>query len=222
MRWLIRTLAGLSLLCVASFSRADVITFETLPAGECGSIATPFTLGNWVFSRSIGDLTCVNSATPTSNGLRFSSNGTQTLGFIDFPNANGDLTVSHVAGSRFSLAAIDLAEFFKLSDGSSSNNATGVTIKGTHANSTTVTVTAGLDNVSDGVGGVADFQSFALGSLTDLVSVTFVSTNGPGARGYFLMDNLDLQVAAVAEPGSLALVGAALGAFGFSRRRRNK
>src|SRR4051812_14511878 len=98
MRAIACLLISLSGLCYGSLAQADLLTFESLTAGECGGIVTPFTLGSWVFSRTTGDTTCVNSGTPTSNGLRFSWNGTKTLGFVDSPNPNGFLKISNVAG----------------------------------------------------------------------------------------------------------------------------
>ncbi|HEX2826456.1 MAG TPA: PEP-CTERM sorting domain-containing protein [Burkholderiales bacterium] len=58
-------------------------------------------------------------------------------------------------------------------------------------------------------------------SLPQTALVTIASGTFPVFSDYFVLSDV-VSAAAVPEPGSLALLGAAFGAFGLSRRRKNK
>jgi PEP-CTERM motif len=64
--------------------------------------------------------------------------------------------------------------------------------------------------------GAGVFSNISLSGFTNLVSVGFSYTSGDVGA----IDNLQLAVAAVPEPGSVALVGLAFAALAVSRRRR--
>jgi hypothetical protein len=204
-------------------SRAAVVGFEGLPSAECGVISSPFASDGMNFSAIY--TMCINSATPTSNGLRFSANETQTLGLTATAQNVPALFMSRQSGAAFDLVSIDLAELFKNSDFAASFNAETVTVSGTTASSGTVTQTFVLDSFSDGPGGNADFQTFAFdSSFTDLLSVSFSAADNDNANPYYLIDNIvyaDTVVEpTVSEPGMAAVLGFGLAALGFARRRR--
>ena len=160
------------------------------------------------------------------------SNGTRTLlaagpllGYAD------QVTVSRAAGGDFKLTSLDAAELFSapfLADGAAQISYQGFTDG--------VLVTSGslmLDQLVDGPGGAADFQTFA---MPGMVVDTFVFTglgSFTGNNGFtldnFVVDLLDgpgpdpdpdpdPEPGEVPEPGSLAL--GALGITGMALARR--
>jgi hypothetical protein len=214
----------------AAILPADVLTFEGQAAGECGTINPGFTEGAYTFNYSQGTgagkgFACINTANPISNGLRFSSNGTQTLGFISTNFASpGSLSMFATLGGAFDLVSLDLAQLIKLGDFAYPANASGVTVTGALQGGGTVTDTLNITIVSDGPGGHADFATFLLpGTFRDLTSVTFTPTGGSGPlnESNFLMDNIVVTpTAVVPEPGAVLLLGTVLLICGSKLRNR--
>lgn len=161
------------------------------------------------------------------------SNGTRTLlaagtllGYAD------QVTMSRAAGGDFILTSLDAAELFSapfLADGAAQINFQGL--------ADGAIVTSGslvLDQMVDGVGGLDDFQRFA---LSGLVVDTFIFTGVGSFTGNdgFTLDNFVVELVGggpgpdpdpdpdpdpvgVPEPGTMALAG--LGILGMSLARR--
>jgi hypothetical protein len=119
------------------------------------------------------------------------------------------VTLSAVGGRTFSLSQFDLGGWPRFEVPFS---VTGISASG-HVFSETFVP----DRLSDGPGGVADFETFTLSAVwTGLVDATWTHT-GPGTeQGIFGLDNIVVDAAPVPEPSTLVLLGAAI--FGVSRR----
>jgi hypothetical protein len=79
----------------------------------------------------------------------------------------------------------------------------------------TISQSFALDFIHDGVGGVADFQSFTISSaFTNLESISFEASNG---TGHFSIDSLNYET--IPEPATLALMGLGLAGIGYKRHR---
>ncbi len=132
----------------------------------------------------------------------FPENGTAYL----VAALDGSLAVSSVSGLRFSLVAVDLAEFSTLYQ-------TPATVRfvGYKADGSTVTTNLVTDGIIDGLGPLADFQTFYFDSrFADVVRVE-VPTYG------WSLDNM--VFADVPEPGIWALLVAGATAWATGRRR---
>src|SRR5665213_193458 len=215
-------------LTITGILSAGTLTFEDLPLGECGTIQPVFTEGGYSFNYSFNQaFACVNVANPAGNIFRFSSNGTQTLGFEDAnTNTNGYVPLSMYAtdGSSFDLKSVDLAQFFKVGDFAYSANAPGVTITGMLAAGGTVSVDLAIAIQSDGPGGHADFATFLLpANFSELSGVTF----RPDAiidsfnESDFMLDNIVVDSdTALPEPATIWLLSAGLAGMAAVLKRR--
>ncbi len=138
----------------------------------------------------------------TYGGLSFTKGG-DYLFFWDgsSPNGNGTralislgpVTITRTGGGIFDLLSLQLALSFYIASASEE-----VTINGAP-----VTLTQGLTTFSPNLIGVS--------------SVTITGLSG----GYFLADNLEVELSAVPVPASLPLLAAGLAGLGLLRRRKS-
>jgi hypothetical protein len=124
------------------------------------------------------------------------------------------ITMTQAGGGTFSLLQFDGAETF----------VTGgifqfINLVGVQADATVLNLQFALDGVKDGVGGIADFQTFLVG-WTNLQSVTFSGALATGGLGGFSIDNIVVDQVAVPEPATLLLLAGGLGAAAARRRAR--
>lgn len=163
---------------------------------------------------SLGQLSGANNCVPTC-----ADNGTVAAREFN-ARQGGFFVISPVAGGSFSLLGFDAGESFS---GTPANWADAINVIGNLAGGGQVTALFPLDQINDGTGGLADFQSFLLPpTFANLLSAEF---HGTGLRGQeFAVDNINVvAISAVPEPGTLALLSVGLAVFGMSRRaRKNK
>ena len=189
-------LAAAAALCLAGNSHAAVVTFNNpgvILIDPITSVAT-YTESGFKIQGQAADFLLLGN---TGGGNGFLVGGFQDAG-PGFPGA-GPITLMEAAGGIFSLLSLDLA-YFDLGD---------------PAGSLTI---SGMLN-----GAQVATRSFNLGPLTPinfdtnwarLTQVSFLATSG------FSLDNINVMaVAAVPEPGTLALVGLAAAGLAFTRRR---
>jgi hypothetical protein len=188
-------------------SQASTITFDSVPSSG-NPILTTLTTDGFDFN-GLHFHTIDN----TAGGL-FVSNGTIFLASESEVDLGRPITMTRSGGGTFSLDRFDGAETFFASP-----TWALITVSGVQQGGGLLSATFTLDGIADGVGGVADFQSFVL-SWTNLTSVTFDGRLVTGARGGFSIDNLVVDGQTVPEPATLLLSG--LGLAGLAARRRRK
>jgi hypothetical protein len=185
-------------LTAATVCNAVIITFDNPPAP--GNIPHyrwmeqdfQFSEGLFLAGFSIKD---TSTATDPYDGTPF----LQVVGRL--------LTITTLDARPFSLFSVDLAEFNTINPGSPT-----ISFAGTKVNGSVVTVIFALDEIIDGNGPLADFQTFSFpATFTNLKTVSI-------ANGVFSMDNVQAEV--TPEPGTaifgfglLAVAGVKLIAF---------
>jgi|CXWL01.1.fsa_nt_gi hypothetical protein len=215
------------LLCGAEQARATSIDFEDLgvtlgsrrdilPAG------TAVTTGGFLFTpgpmngSSFNDLHISNQFPGDSNRPVDSFNGT-TVGIT-----HDDVILTKVGGGTFSLQSFDFAGF-------PLNKEVPFLVTGVLGvlGDPEITKTFIPDGKVDGVGVVADFQTFYLDNdWTNLVRVTWKHTGYGTDRGLFALDNMIVnEPKTIPEPSTIILLG--LGTFfllgqGWLARKRLK
>jgi hypothetical protein len=212
------------ILCAAmAFSaHADVIDFEDIAEGAEG---TNVVSGGFRFIANNAGAIYVTGGSRceppcASNGTRTLLAAGTLLGYAD------QVTMSRASGGDFKLTSIDAAELFSapfLADGAAQINFMGL-FDGALVTSGSLV----LDQIVDGVGGLDDFQRFA---LSGLVVDTFIFTGIGSFTGNdgFTLDNLVVELVGggpdpdpdpgeVPEPGTVAL--GALGLIGMAGARR--
>ena len=198
-------LLGLAfLLCGNSTAQAEVITFDTVPAG--GANTTVFgtiSADGFVFTSPHAHV--LNSPSTCAGGC--ADNGTPWIG--------GDTTLISMRLSEpgvFSISALDAAEAF-----TELNRPTGLVVNGIQSDGRTLTALFGFDGINDSLGGQQDFQTFTFtNDWTRLVRLSFTTTESR----WFGLDNLVVTgpAAPIPEPATMLLAG--IGIAGALLRRR--
>lgn len=195
-------------------ARAQTITFDSVPSAGNPEITTLTTQG-FLFTSGhfhvIGD----SFATLVGNGTVFIAEEAGALGL--------PITMARVSGAPFSLLSFEGAEDF-VAPQINYPIADFIDVLGTRAGGETVSASFALDGLRDGVGGIPDFQNFALpDTFLNVSSVVFSGRRANGGAGAIALDNIRVgsavNVGIIPEPSS-ALIGVALLAFCASARRR--
>lgn len=186
-------------LCVQTFaleSSAATLTFESLASADGNfAVGTIYTEAGF----ELDDVTTTAYGFSTWGSANpFFSGSTALMN----DNDAGITKLTQVGGGAFKLASIDLTVMYP---GLTGDGAVAVTFTGTKMDHSTVTATF---DVNDGAP-----QTFSFSGFTNLSSVTW-SDNAT----YHQFDNIN--VAAVPEPETYAMLLAGLGLMGFVARRR--
>jgi hypothetical protein len=168
--------------------------------------------------------TFYGNSTATISNYKFKSDGAFTFGIgnnpifdygtsayngTDYLVTMSDLVITSNYTSPFSLTSIDLIGWNSLLE--------GATLTGLRADGTTVTQDVYFRDTPNFMYWQGDdFKKVTLTNFTNLKSLTI----GGIGFGMLAVDNLNIGVAAVPEPGTLAILGLGLGALALGRRRR--
>lgn len=132
------------------------------------------------------------------------SNGT-TIGA-----SHDDVVLTKIGGGAFNLDSFDFA-------GWAPNLEKRFQVTGEYSGGGTISVVLDPDGICDGIGGVADFETFVMGAgWTNLVKVTWDHAGTGTVQGLFALDNINTSP--VPEPATMSAL--ALGAVAMLRRRR--
>jgi hypothetical protein len=200
----LHTLIGAVALALCAQAQAALVTFNNTAGTYYGTVfGNPTaTFSNYKF-KSDGAFTFGLGNSAALDYLPTAYNGT------DYFVTMADLTITSNYTSPFSLTSIDLVGWNSLLD--------GATLTGVRADGSTVTQNVyfrDTPNLAYAQGD--DFKKVTLTNFTNLKSVTI----GGIGFGMLAIDNLNIGVAAVPEPGTLAILGLGLGAMALGRRRR--
>ena len=193
-------------------ARAAPITFE-----DQGFVPTP----PFNAEPRLGDLISGGFFFDTeSNGYQLANNSASVDNGTTYLVTQGEplsrVTFSQVGGAPFALTSFDYAEWQE------ANTAHEITVTGNLAGGGTIFLMLPLDLVFDGPGGQPDFQTVNFDSnWVNLLSVAVTGTGATsGSLNYFAIDDINVDAAAVLEPGTLTLLSLGT-AYLIRRRRRN-
>ena len=197
---------------------AVLIDFDDAPFPGTNEIVTSTISDGFTFTSTTSTHHHEINNPPAGGPSGVAANGTQYI-LEEGGSLGGPITMAPSGGGTFSLGSFDGAEVFIGNNVSGFPNATVINVVGNLFGGGTVGATFSLDGILDGLGGVADFQSFVLpGTFTSLISVVFSgSIAGGSTNAGISIDNLN--TASVPEPGSLALLAPMLFGMAFWRRK---
>ena len=193
-------------------AQAITITFE-----DQGFVPTPpfnteprlgdLISGGFFFDTASDGYQLANNSASVDNGTTYLVTQGEPL---------SEVTFSQVGGAPFALTSFDYAEWQE------ANTAHQITVTGNLVGGGTISMLLPLDLVFDGPGAQPDFQTVNFDSnWANLLSVALTGTGATsGTLNYFAIDDINVDAAAVPEPGTLTLLS--LGsAYLIRRRRRN-
>lgn len=192
--------------CLPTLAQALVIDFEDVPHEPVNAV------GDLVSGGFLFDLATDHYHVLDHTYLGGPANGT-TWFAVDDNNGNNPVTMSVTGGGVFSLSSLDLAEWF-------SEPSTEILVIGNFSGGGSVSTSLIMDQVWDGVGGVADFETFVFNSSwTNLSSVVFDSTGaGNGPHQGWAIDNIDVSAHPIPGPSTISVLSAGLLSLLASRR----
>ncbi len=198
---------------------AVVITFDDVVVAP-NAILTSASSGGFDFTSS--HFHVINSPTTCGFGGCV-QNGTQYAA-EDAPTLAGPVTMALSGGGTFSLASFDGAEMWLDSAAAAIGTAAGpfpnalnIHVVGNLSGGGTISQDFLLDQIKDGAGGLADFQTFLFGpGWTGLDSVVWSGIDAQGGLASMAFDNISTSVP---EPSTLLLLAAAMLGFAGWRRR---
>lgn len=198
---------------------ALTMTFENfaVPPSASVPIANPFSSAGYLLEAPGGDLFVDGPAVPSR-----SSNGSNSLVARRTGSGFVDLRIQTQGGS-FDLVQLDLAEILIPGVGDPALTALSIEVFGALLGGGIVQRQIVLDNISDGQGGAADFQTFIFDNTwTNLSTVLLRGTStGPGSV-YMKIDNVELETTTVPEPSTALLLGLGCALASGARRRSSR
>jgi PEP-CTERM motif-containing protein len=194
-------------------ARATTITFE-----DQGFVPTP----PFNAEPRLGDLTSGGFFFDTaSNGYQLANNSASVDNGTTYLVTQGEplsqVTFSPVGGAPFALTSFDYAEWQE------ANTAHQIIVMGNLVGGGTISMPLTLDLVFDGPGAQPDFQTVNFDSnWANLLSVVLTGIGATsGTLNYFAIDDINVDAAAVPEPGALTLLSLGSAAYLIRRRRRH-
>jgi hypothetical protein len=217
-------LLGAVCACLAwmNTSHAVTIDFESATTSSSGGInnGNPYVEDGFSVSTNEQGIFAFEDGWQSNRG---SSNGRVTASVFQ-PIEIGDFVsfdLAQVNGGAFSFLSIDFGELLRAGDFAENAVPNSVLITGTLNGGGTVSTTINIDLISDGIGGVDDFQSFSFDSQWgNLLSVNF-NASPQVASIYGTKLNFDnIVVSNVPIPPALWLFGSGLlGLIGVARKK---